>query len=88
VQLATAPFLAVSGNSPIFLGHRLLEEARISLYKQSVDDRPGTGPRRQVSRTALGTGWLRGGALDLFTERPVASARPACAQRAAAGLPG
>lgn len=68
VQLATAPALAVAGNSPTFLGHRLWEETRISLYKQSVDDRPGTRPHRQMSRTALGTGWLRGGALDLFTE--------------------
>ena len=68
VQLATAPVLAVSGNSPTFLGHRLWEETRISLYKQSVDDRPGIGPRRRMNRTALGTGWLRGGALDLFTE--------------------
>src|SRR5262249_38775009 len=28
VQLATAPALAVSGNSPTFLGHRLWEETR------------------------------------------------------------
>jgi len=68
VQLATAPALAVSGNSPTFLGHRLWEETRIALYKQSIDDRPGSGPRRQPSRTALGTGWLRGSALDLFAE--------------------
>jgi gamma-glutamyl:cysteine ligase YbdK (ATP-grasp superfamily) len=68
VQLATAPALAVSGNSPTFLGHRLWEETRIALYKQSVDDRPGKGPRRRPSRTALGTGWLRGGVLELFTE--------------------
>jgi gamma-glutamyl:cysteine ligase YbdK (ATP-grasp superfamily) len=68
VQLATVPVLAVSGNSPTFLGHRLWEETRIALYKQSVDDRPGVGPRRGPSRTALGTGWLRGGALDLFVE--------------------
>jgi gamma-glutamyl:cysteine ligase YbdK (ATP-grasp superfamily) len=68
VQLATVPVLAVSGNSPTFLGHRLWEETRIALYKQSVDDRPGAGPRRRLSRTALGTGWLRGGALDLFAE--------------------
>ena len=27
-----------------------------------------TGPRRRLARTALGTGWLRGGALELFTE--------------------
>jgi hypothetical protein len=67
-QLATAPVLAVSGNSPTFLGHRLWEETRIASFKQSVDDRPGHGPRRRPARTALGTGWLRGGALELFTE--------------------
>jgi hypothetical protein len=68
VQLATAPALAVSGNSPTFLGHRLWHETRIALYKQSVDDREGGVPRRGLARTALGTGWLRGGALELFTE--------------------
>jgi gamma-glutamyl:cysteine ligase YbdK (ATP-grasp superfamily) len=68
VQLATAPVLAVSGNSPTFLGHRLWDETRIALFKQSVDDRGGPGPRRRPARTALGTGWLRGGALELFTE--------------------
>jgi hypothetical protein len=68
VQLATAPALAVSGNSPTFLGHRLWEETRIAVFKQSVDDRQGQGPRRRLARTTLGTGWLRGGALELFTE--------------------
>jgi gamma-glutamyl:cysteine ligase YbdK (ATP-grasp superfamily) len=68
VQLATAPVLAVSGNSPTFLGHRLWDETRIVVFKQSVDDRSGHGPRRRLARTALGTGWLRGGALELFTE--------------------
>ncbi len=68
VQLATAPVLAVSGNSPTFLGHRLWDETRIALFKQSVDDREGHGPRRRLARTALGTGWLRRGALELFTE--------------------
>ncbi|MGD0375842.1 MAG: glutamate--cysteine ligase [Streptosporangiaceae bacterium] len=68
VQLATAPVLAVSGNSPTFLGHRLWQETRIALYKQSVDDRPGRGPRRRLARAGLGTGWLRGGPLELFTQ--------------------
>ncbi len=68
IQLATAPALAVSGNSPTFLGHRLWDETRIAVFKQAVDDRQGTGPRRRLARTALGTGWLRGGALELFTE--------------------
>ncbi len=68
VQLATAPVLAVSGNSPTFLGHPLWEETRVALFKQSVEDRDSHGPRRRPSRTAYGTGWLRGGALGLFTE--------------------
>src|SRR6516225_263775 len=68
VQLATAPVLAVSGDSPTLLGHRLWEETRVAVFKQSVDDRPGRGPRRRPARTALGTGWVRGGPLELFTE--------------------
>ncbi len=68
VQLATAPALAVAGNSPTFLGHRLWEETRIALFKQSVEDRDRHGPRRRPSRTAFGTGWLRDGALELFAE--------------------
>jgi hypothetical protein len=66
-QLATAPVLAVAGNSPTFLGHRLWEETRIALFKQSVEDRQ-PGPRRRHARTSLGTGWLRGGADTLFTD--------------------
>jgi len=68
VQLATAPVLAVSGNSPTLLGHRLWAETRIALFKQSVDDRQAQRPHRQPARTALGTGWLRDGALELFTQ--------------------
>ena len=58
----------MAGNSPTFLGHRLWEETRIALFKQSVDDRPGHGLRRRPARAALGTGWVRGGPLELFTE--------------------
>jgi hypothetical protein len=68
VQLATAPVLAVAGNSPTFLGHRLWEETRIALFKQSVDDRHHRGPRRRPARATLGTSWLRDGALELFAE--------------------
>src|SRR5215471_12971355 len=68
VQLASAPVLAVAGNSPTFLGHRLWEETRIAVFKQSVDDRHSHGPRRRPARATLGTGWLRGGPLELFTE--------------------
>ena len=68
VQLATAPALAVAGNSPTFLGHRLWEETRIALFKQSVEDRDSHQLRRRPSRTTFGTGWLRDGALELFAE--------------------
>ncbi len=68
VQLATAPALAVAGNSPTFLGHRLWEETRIALFKQSVEDRDSRGPRRRPPRATFGTGWLRDGALELFTQ--------------------
>lgn len=68
VQLAIAPVLAISGNSPTFLGHRLWAETRVALFKQAVEDRSGSGPRRRPARTALGTGWVRSGALELLTE--------------------
>ena len=68
VQLAIAPVLAVAGNSPTFLGHRLWEETRIALCKQSIDDRDTRGPRRRLARMAFGTGWLREGPLQLFAE--------------------
>jgi hypothetical protein len=67
-QLATGPALAVAGNSPTFLGRHLWEETRIALFKQSVEDRDCRGLRRGPSRSAFGTAWLRGGALELFTE--------------------
>ncbi len=69
LQLVTAPALAVAGNSPTFLGHRLWEETRVALFKQAVDDRPDL-PRRgvQQARVGFGTGWVEGGALELFTD--------------------
>ena len=68
VQRATAPVVAVAGNSPTFLGHRLWEETRIALCKQSIDDRDAREPRRRPARVAFGTGWLRDGPLELFAE--------------------
>ncbi len=69
VQLATAPALAVSVNSPTFLGHRLWEETRVALFKQAVDDRPTNhGPRSGVPRVCFGVDWLTRGALELFQE--------------------
>jgi gamma-glutamyl:cysteine ligase YbdK (ATP-grasp superfamily) len=68
-QLATAPVLAVAGNSPTFLGHRLWEETRVALFKQAVDDRDAAGrSSRRVSRVAFGTGWTTAGAYELLEE--------------------
>jgi hypothetical protein len=67
-QLATAPVLAVAGNSPLFLGHLLWEETRIALFEQAADDRDAPGRERLVSRVAFGTDWLRTSVLDLFDE--------------------
>jgi hypothetical protein len=68
-QLATAPVLAVAGNSPSFLGHQLWEETRVALFKQAVDIRSGRARRdRQAARVSFGSGWVQDGALELFQE--------------------
>ena len=68
-QLAIGPVLAVAGNSPTFLGHRLWQETPVALFKQAVDDRDATGrSSRRLSRVAFGTGWTRGGPLELLEE--------------------
>jgi gamma-glutamyl:cysteine ligase YbdK (ATP-grasp superfamily) len=68
VQLATAPVLAVAGNSPLFLGRLLWEETRIALFEQAADDRDASARSRLVSRVAFGTDWLRASALEPFEE--------------------
>jgi len=69
VQLATAPAIALAGNSPIFIGHRLWEETRVALFKQAVDERDSRARKDQrLPRVGFGTRWLRKGALELFRE--------------------
>jgi hypothetical protein len=68
VQLATAPVLSVSCNSPVFLGSLLWEETRIALFEQAADDRDEPSRGRLMSRVAFGNDWLRTGALELFEE--------------------
>jgi hypothetical protein len=68
VQLATGPALALAGNSPTFLGHRLWHETRIALFKQAVDDRGSRARHDGVARVSFGSGWVREGALELFAE--------------------
>jgi hypothetical protein len=58
-QLTAAPVLAVTGNSPFFAGHRLWEETRVALFKQSVDVRTeGPESERGRSRVSFGRDWI------------------------------
>jgi len=68
-QIATAFVLAVSGNSPYFLGKRLWHETRVALFRQSVDDRWASeeGDWRPA-RVSFGHGWVRQSAHELFAE--------------------
>ena len=67
-QIATAPVLAVSGNSPTFLGRRLWQETRVPLLRQSIDDRDKLVGSRGPARIGFGHGWLRTGADEIFAE--------------------
>jgi hypothetical protein len=72
-QIATAPVLAICGNSPLFLGKRLWRETRVALFRQSVDDRTPThgaspGEDWRPARVSFGHGWLRHSVLELFNE--------------------
>ncbi|WP_424531109.1 glutamate--cysteine ligase [Sphaerisporangium viridialbum] len=65
-QLAIGPVLAVSGNSPSFLGRDLWEETRIALFEASADDRDMERPWRVDGRVCFGSGWVEHGAEELF----------------------
>lgn len=69
IQLSTPVALAIAGNSPLFLGHRLWHETRIALFKQAVDERSeGQKRARRPPRVHFGSGWNREGAIELFRE--------------------
>ncbi|MEM6730156.1 MAG: glutamate--cysteine ligase [Myxococcota bacterium] len=66
-NLAIAPVLAVSANSPLLLGCDLWSETRIPLFEQSVDVRHGAA-HGSPGRCSLGMDWVRGGPDVLFQE--------------------
>ena len=57
-QMAVAPVLAASGNSPLLLGHVLWEETRVALFGQAVDDRAPVTEAWFASRASFGHGWI------------------------------
>lgn len=68
-QLVTPLVLAVSGNSPFFLGHRLWHETRVGLFKQSVDARkPEQHLRHEPARVSFGQGWVRQSIYEVFAQ--------------------
>lgn len=66
-QIAAAPALAGSANSPTFLGRRLWEETRIAVFEQAVDTRAPEESWR-APRVCFGHGWVRESAYELFAE--------------------
>lgn len=66
-QVAVAPVLAASGNSPLLLGHLLWQETRVALFGQAIDDRAPIGGAWLPSRASFGHGWIAG-PLEPFAE--------------------
>lgn len=68
-QVITPLALALAANSPLFLGHRLWQETRVALFRQSIDYRQRDETNwRQPSRISFGYGWVRRSVYELFSE--------------------
>jgi gamma-glutamyl:cysteine ligase YbdK (ATP-grasp superfamily) len=68
VQLVTPLVVAVAANSPTLFGHRLWQETRIPLFKQSIDCRPKDNLHPIPARVNFGNNWVRESAFELFAE--------------------
>ena len=68
-QLTTPLALALSANSPIFLGQKLWQETRITLFKQSTDYRIADSLNMHLpARVLFGFGWVRKDIYEMFAE--------------------
>lgn len=68
-QLTLPLVTAVGANSSVFLGHKLWDETRIALFKQSLDIRQQDSVQwQQPTRVNFGHGWVRKGPYELFAE--------------------
>ncbi|WP_323752520.1 hypothetical protein [Marinobacter sp.] len=66
IQLVTPIALALASNSPSLFGHRLWDETRIALFKQSIDSRSSSHKTwRHPPRVFYGNGWVHS-AWELF----------------------
>lgn len=68
-QVAAAPTMAVSVNSPILLARRLWQETRIALFEQSIDTRQSSKHmREQTARVSFGRDWVHESPLEIFRD--------------------
>jgi CBS domain-containing protein/gamma-glutamyl:cysteine ligase YbdK (ATP-grasp superfamily) len=68
-QLAIAPVLAASTNSPLWLGKRLWHETRIAVFQHTADGiSRGQLARGHMPRVDFGSRWLEHSILELFRE--------------------
>jgi CBS domain-containing protein/gamma-glutamyl:cysteine ligase YbdK (ATP-grasp superfamily) len=69
MQVATALCVAASGNSPLLMGHRLWEETRVALFRQSVDTRTDHQLKRGTRpRVWFGDEWVKSSVLELVRD--------------------
>lgn len=68
MQLVTPLVVAMASNSPTLFGHRLWQETRIPLFKQSIDCRPEDSLNPIPARVNFGSNWIRESAYELFAE--------------------
>ncbi len=69
LQAAAGLTVAISGNSPLLLGHRLWEETRIALFRQSVDTRADHQLRRgHRPRVFFGDDWVHESVLEILRD--------------------
>jgi len=68
-QLTMPLVLALSANSPFFLGRKLWQETRIALFKQATDCRTQYALDNHFpARVFYGLGWIRKDIYELFAE--------------------
>jgi CBS domain-containing protein len=69
VQVAAAPLLAASTNSPLLFGNRLWRETRMALFEQSVDTRSAADHvREKPSRVSFGRAWVDRSVTEMYRE--------------------
>jgi len=68
LQLVTPLVVAMAANSPTLFGHKLWQETRIPLFKQSIDCRPRDSLHPIPARVNFGNNWIRESAFELFAE--------------------